>query len=78
MDITEIHINDLTVDVEPLDIYEGFATAIDVYGTSEEDAKSNAERLFNLLSEKTNWRIALEFDENDTPILERPEQDPGA
>ncbi|WP_156184902.1 hypothetical protein [Allosalinactinospora lopnorensis] len=71
--VTEIRIEGLVLDVEPFDMYDGFSTAVDVYGTSPENAKSNARYIFDLLSRETKWRIALGFDENDNPILERPE-----
>lgn len=76
-DVAEVRIDDLVLDVESFDIYEGFATAIDVYGKSREGAISNARHIFDLLSKVTSWRIALGFDEKDNPIVERPEQAAG-
>ncbi len=63
----------LVLDIEELDIYEGFSAAIDVYGSSRENAKENARSLFDQLAGATPWRLALGFDENDSPIIERPE-----
>ncbi len=68
----EIRISDLVLDVEELDIYDGFTTAVDVYGTSRENAKENAHSFFDRLAEATPWRLALGFDDNDLPIIERP------
>jgi len=70
--VTEARIDNLVLDIEEIDIYQGFHTAMDVYGTSRENAKENARSFFNRLSEATPWRLALGFDENDAPIIERP------
>ncbi|MGW8526278.1 hypothetical protein [Nocardiopsis sp. NPDC055824] len=70
--VTEARIDNLVLDIEEIDIYPGFYTAMDVYGTSRENAKENARSFFGRLSEATPWRLALGFDENDVPIIERP------
>lgn len=69
--VTEVRIADIVLDIEGVDIHDGFLTALDVYGTSRENAKSNAQSLFERLSEATPWRLALGFDENDVPLIER-------
>jgi hypothetical protein len=75
--LTEIRIGELVVDIEELDIYEGFTTAADVYGTSRQNARDNARKFFDLLSKKSTWRLALGFDENESPVIERPAIRPG-
>lgn len=70
--VTEVRIDGLVLDVEELDIYDGFTTALDVYGESRESAKENALSFFDRLAKLTSWRLALGFDDNDNPVTERP------
>ncbi|NKZ00085.1 hypothetical protein [Nocardiopsis alborubida] len=72
VDTVEVHLGGMILDIEELDIYDGFSTSIEVYGSDWNEVSRNAEYIFHLLENETGWRLGMRFDGDDNPTWERP------